>query len=160
MRKRDLFKGSLGLFILAILLLFTPATALHAAPQRGDEVVLGDDLVLNEGEHISGDLLMLGGDLTMRRGSRVEGSVTAFGGRLDIDGTVEGEVVSLGGDISLGAHAVVNGDVVALGGQVDQAEGARAGQIVTGPRVTDDGLAVDDDGQCGQRPGLAGQGEL
>jgi hypothetical protein len=136
MHDRHLFKGSLSLLILVILFLLTPAKALHAAPLRGDEVILGDDLILNEGEHISGDLLMLGGDLTMRLGSRVEGSVTAFGGRLEIDGAVEGEVVSLGGDISLGAHARVNGDVVALGGQVNQAEGAQTGQIVKGPRVT------------------------
>jgi hypothetical protein len=121
---------------LALLFLPTPARPLYAAPDQGDEVVLGDDLTLHEGEQISGDLVLLGGNLTMRAGSRVEGSVTAFGGHVEIDGTVMGEVVAFGGEVRLGIHAQIKGEVVALGGRVRRAEGAQAGRVVEGAAFT------------------------
>jgi hypothetical protein len=131
----------LGLAALFLLALATPLglglrpKPVHAAPNQGDEIVLGDDLTMHEGEHINGDLVMLGGDLTMRAGSRVEGSVTAFGGRVEIDGVIKGELVAFGGDITLGARARVKGEVIALGGQVHRAEGAQAGRIIEGAAI-------------------------
>lgn len=121
--------------VLVALLFLAPAKPLHAAPGQGDQVILGDDLTLQEGEHIDGDLVLLGGNLTMRAGSRVTGSITAFGGRVEIDGTVEGEVVAFGGEINLGAGARVKGDVVALGGRVHRAAGAQTGRVVTGGAI-------------------------
>ncbi len=137
MRKSRLF---FGLLSLATLLVLTPARPLYAAPIQDDEVILGDDLTLNEGERVNGDLVIIGGDVTMRAGSRVEGSVTALGGRVEIDGTVEGELVALAGDIDLGPHANITGDIVALGGRVRQAEGAQTGKIVRGPAIRNVGF--------------------
>jgi cytoskeletal protein CcmA (bactofilin family) len=130
-----LLRGYLSLFCLAAFLLLAPAKPLYAAPVQGDEVVLGDDLTLHEGEHIDGDLVMMGGNLTMRAGSRVEGSITAFGGRVEIDGVVKGEVVALGGDVTLGTRARVGGEVVVLGGHIRQAEGAQTGRVIKGAAI-------------------------
>jgi hypothetical protein len=134
--RRRFLRGCFGLLSLALLLLLTPARPLYAAPIQGDEIVLGDDLTLHEGEQINGDLVLLGGNLTMRAGSRVEGSVTAFGGRVEIDGTVTGEVVAFGGDIRLGTHAQVSDEVITLGGHVRRAEGAQADRVVDGAAFT------------------------
>lgn len=138
MRYRRLF---ISLFTFITLLLLVPPRELQAAPNYGDEVVLGDDLTLREGEHIAGDLVLIGGDLTTLAGSRVEGSITALGGRVEIDGTVEGDVIVLGGDANLGMHARITGDVVTLGGQLHQAEGAQMSNVVTGPTLGNLNLA-------------------
>ena len=135
MVRKRLFRACVILLSLAALLLLAPATTLYAAPLRGDEVVVGDDLTLRKGEHIDGDLVMMGGNLTMQAGSRVEGSVTVLGGRVEIDGAIEGELIALGGDVALDTHARVKGEVVAIGGRVSQAEGARAGKIVEGLEI-------------------------
>ena len=121
-----------GLLTLAALLLLTPAIPVHAAPSRGDEVILGDDLTLQEGEHVSGDVVIIGGDLTMRAGSRVEGGVTVLGGRVEANGTVEGDLVAVGGDVNLGSQVHIAGDLIALGGRLRRAAGAQTGDVVTG----------------------------
>jgi hypothetical protein len=121
-----------GLLSLVTLLLLTPVRPLYAAPNPEDEVVLGDDLTLQEGERVDGDLVIINGDLSMQPGSRVEGSITVLRGGVEIDGTVEGDVVALLGDVNLEAGARVDGDVIALGGRVWKAEGAQTGKVVEG----------------------------
>lgn len=124
-----------SLLSVVILLALAPVRLAYAAPNYGDEVVLGDDFTLHEGEHVSGDLVIIGGDLSTLTGSRVEGSITALGGRAKVDGTVEGDLVALGGDVILGTHARIAGNVVAIGGHIEQHEGARTGDIVRGPTI-------------------------
>jgi hypothetical protein len=121
------------LLSIVMLLLLAPTGSVQAAPIREDEVIVGDDLTLREGEHIDGDLLMIGGNLTMREGSRVEGNATLIGGNAEVDGTIEGDLVVLGGNVSLGNQARVEGDVVALGGRVRRSAGAQFGSVVQGP---------------------------
>ena len=125
----------LGILGIVTLLLLISVKPVQAAPNPGDEVVLGDDLTLREGEHVDGDVVIIGGNLTMESGSRVEGSVTVLGGRARVNGTVEGDLVALGGGVDLGAQARINGDTVALGGRVRQAPGAQTGDIVVGPAI-------------------------
>jgi hypothetical protein len=120
---------------IVVFLLFVPAKPAHAEPHRGDEVVLGDDLTLREGEHVDGDLVIIGGDLIMQADSRVAGSVMVLGGRVEVNGVVEGDLVAFGGRVDLGAQARINGDTVALGGRVTQAPGAQSGDIVEGPAI-------------------------
>lgn len=120
--------------IVTFLLLVT-VKPVHAAPIRGDEVVLGDDLTLREGEHVDGDLVIIGGDLTMQADSRVEGSVMVLGGRAEVNGIVEGDLVAFGGRVDLGERARISGETVALGGRVTQAPGAQSGDIVEGPAI-------------------------
>jgi len=115
------------------LLLLIPVSLVQAAPFQDDEVTIGEDVTLREGERINGDLVVIGGNLTMREGSLVAGNAAVVGGTAAIDGTVVGDLVALGGDVTLGNHARVEGDVVALGGRVHRAEGAEIGSVVQGP---------------------------
>lgn len=123
------------LFGLATLLFLTPVRPVQAAPIQDDQVILGDDATLVEGEHVDGDLVVVGGDLTMRVGSRVAGNAAVIGGEARVDGTVGGDLVAFGGNITLGNGARVEGDVVALGGRVHRAEGAQVGSVVEGPNI-------------------------
>lgn len=132
-----MYRRRLFILGLAALLFCAAAKPLHAAPPRDDEVIVGDNLTLHEGEHINGNLVLLGGNLTMRAGSRVEGSITVLGGRAEIDGTVTAQVVVFGGDVALREHARVGGEVVVLGGRVRQAEGAQVTRIVEGLALRD-----------------------
>jgi cytoskeletal protein CcmA (bactofilin family) len=121
-----------GLVSLLTLLILAPVRPLYAAPNPEDEVVLGDDLTLEEGERVDGDLVVINGDLNMQSGSRVDGSITVLRGGVEIDGAVAGDVVALLGDVNLEAGARVDGDVIALGGRVQKAEGAQTGNVVEG----------------------------
>jgi hypothetical protein len=125
-------RNRLILTILCLLALLATAQPVHAAPNQDDEVILGDDLTLREGERIDGDLVLFGGNLTMEAGSRVQGSVTLFGGSAEVNGRVDGDLVAMGGDVALNGLARVGGDTVALGGRVRRAPGAQAGDIVEG----------------------------
>ena len=129
MQYRRLF---IGLLSLLTLLLLIPVRPLYAAPNPEDEVVLGDDLTLEDGERVNGDLVVINGDLNLRPGSRVEGSITVVRGGVEIDGAVEGDVVALLGDIKLETGARVDGEVIALGGRVQKAAGAQTGKVVEG----------------------------
>jgi hypothetical protein len=126
---------SIGVLIALSLALLAGVRPVSAAPPRQDEVILGDDLILTTGEHISGDVLILDGDLTLHTGSRVDGDAVVLAGRAQIDGAVGGDMVALGGDVILEPHAHIQGDVISFGGQVEQAPGAQAANIIQGPAL-------------------------
>jgi acetyltransferase-like isoleucine patch superfamily enzyme len=119
------------------LLLLVPTGVALAAPVYDDQVVVGDDLTLREGERVNGDALVIGGDLTLRTDSLVTGNATVLGGNATIDGEIEGDLVAFGGRVTLGNEARVGGDVVALGGRVQRAEGAEVGNVVQGTGLGD-----------------------
>ncbi len=110
-------------------LLFPPTRALALGP-LGDEVVVGRQLVLREGDRIRGDLVLIGAVLRMEPGSEVLGSVTAVGSNATIAGYISGDLVVLGADVTLNESAHVAGDVVTLGGRVEAMPGARYGRLV------------------------------
>ncbi len=110
-------------------LLFPPAKA-KALGFRGDEVVVGRQLVLREGDRVRGDLILIGAVLRMEPGSEVLGNVTAVGSSVAIAGHISGDLVVLGANATLGESAHVTGDVVTLGGHVDARPGARYGRLV------------------------------
>ncbi|MEE8640611.1 MAG: polymer-forming cytoskeletal protein [bacterium] len=62
-----------------------------------DRVVIGQDLVIEEGEVVEGDAVCIGGNLTVK-------------------GTVNGDVVCVGGHLRVGPTAVICCDVVSVGG--------------------------------------------
>lgn len=94
----------------------------------------------------SGDMVRFGSDIVVREGQVVTGDVVAMGGDVTIDGHVEKDVVAMGGDVFLGPTGRVDGQVVTLGGKLHEQPGSHVG----GQRVTAEGLPR------GWFPGLLG----
>lgn len=69
-------------------------------------------------ERRSGDQVRIGRDVTVDEGETVEGDVVAVGGSVRVDGEVQGDVVGVGGSVTLGPRARVDGDVTVVGGQL------------------------------------------
>lgn len=82
------------------------------------------------------DVVQVGDDVVVERGEHVLGHVFAMGGNVLIKGVVDDDVVAMGGDVTLEDGAIVRGDVVSLGGTVHKAKTA----IVRGSNVTVGGL--------------------
>jgi hypothetical protein len=134
MMKHKFSTITLGLIlpvILALVSAFTWPTPALAQGPRGDQVVFGDNLVLEAEEKIEGDVLVFGGNVTMPASSQIDGDLVVFGGNADVDGTVTGDIGMIGGNINLGKTAVVKGDIGFLGGNADIAEGAKVEGDVT-----------------------------
>jgi len=72
---------------------------------KNDVVQMGEDIVIERGEHVLGHVLAMGGSVTVR-------------------GVVDDDVVAMGGDVILEDGAQVRGDAVAIGGNVEKAPGA------------------------------------
>src|SRR6185503_9848579 len=98
-------------FILALVSAFSWATPALAQGPKGDQVIFGDNLVLEVEEKIEGDVLVFGGNVTIPASSEINGDLVVFGGNADIDGTVTGDIGMIGGNINLGKTAVVEGDI-------------------------------------------------
>jgi hypothetical protein len=90
-----------------------------AAAGRGDRVVMGNDVVIAEGEEVRGDIVVLWADAR-------------------VDGTVHGDVVVVGGDLVLGPTARVDGDLAVAGGDLTRAGGAQVDGSLVG--ISDTGL--------------------
>jgi hypothetical protein len=78
----------------------------------------------------------VGEDVVVERGEHVLGHVFAMGGNVTIRGVVDDDVVAMGGDVTLEDGAQVRGDVVSLGGTVHKAATA----TILGSNVTVGGL--------------------
>ena len=89
----------------------------------------------------SGDRVRVFGDVVVNEGEEISGEVVAVLGSVRINGEVSQQVVAVLGSVDLGPHAVVHGDVVTVGGQLRKAAGAQVGGSETevslggGPRV-------------------------
>jgi hypothetical protein len=117
--------------LLFVLLLAVLALGLTASRQAdlslqmpGDQLVLGDNYTLDEGETLDGNLIVLGGNATLKSESRVEKDVVILGGNLLAQGAIGGDVNVIGGLVTLDNGAVVEGDVNTVAGQLIQDEGA------------------------------------
>jgi hypothetical protein len=84
----------------------------------------------------SGDVVRFGSDIVVREGQVVSGDVVAMGGDVTVNGHVEKDVVAMGGDVFLGPGGIVDGQVVTLGGKLHEQPGSHVG----GQRVTAEGL--------------------
>jgi hypothetical protein len=82
------------------------------------------------------DVVQVGQDVVVERGEHVLGHVFAMGGNITIKGVVDDDVVAMGGDVTLEDGAMVRGDIVSLGGTVHKAKTA----TVLGSNVTVGGL--------------------
>jgi hypothetical protein len=83
----------------------------------------------------SGDVVRFGSDIVIREGQVVTGDVVAMGGDVTVNGHVEKDVVAMGGDVYLGPDGKVDGQVVTIGGKLHE----QAGSHVGGQRVTAEG---------------------
>ena len=92
--------------ILAIVLIFTliSPTAMAASSNRGNIVRVGQDIVIQDGEVVSGNVVSVGGDIT-------------------VHGQVQGSVVSVLGTTTVGSNGRVLGQLVS----VDSSSGIRVG---------------------------------
>lgn len=72
---------------------------------KNDVVQMGEDIVIDRGEHVLGHVFAMGGSVTVR-------------------GIVDEDVLAMGGDVILEEGAQVRGDAVSIGGQVRKAPGA------------------------------------
>lgn len=70
------------------------------------------------------DVVQIGEDIVIERGEHVLGHVFAMGGSITVRGVVDDDVVAAGGDVILEDGAQVRGDAVSIGGNVDKAPGA------------------------------------
>jgi hypothetical protein len=89
-----------------------------------------------------GDMVRVFGDVVVNEGEEVTGQVVAVMGSVRIDGEVGNQVVSVLGSVDLGPHAVVHGDVVTVGGQLRRAAGARINGAVTEVSLKDIGARI------------------
>jgi hypothetical protein len=75
----------------------------------------------------SGDRVRVFGNVVVNEGEEVSGQVVAVMGSVRIDGEVSQQVVAVLGSVDLGPRAVVHGDVVTVGGRLRKAPGAQVG---------------------------------
>ena len=90
----------------------------------------------------SGDRVRVFGDVVVNEGEEVSGQVVAVLGSVRIDGEVGHQVVAVLGTVELGPHAVVHGDVVTVGGRLRRAPGAQVGGSVTEVSLGDVGASI------------------
>ncbi len=64
------------------------------------------------------DVVQMGEDIVVERGEHVLGHVFAMGGSVTVRGIVDDDVVAMGGDVILEDGAQIRGDAVSIGGQV------------------------------------------
>jgi hypothetical protein len=113
--------------IVALLLMMVFAPAALAQGPGGDQVLVGQNFVLERGETLDGDLTLLGGNAELQPDSVVTGNVAVAGGSLQVDGRVLGDAVIFGGSMVLGESAVVEGNVATVGGTVTRIPGSVVG---------------------------------
>ncbi len=70
------------------------------------------------------DVVQVGEDIVIEPGQHVLGHVFAMGGNISVAGIVDDDVVALGGDVTVEPGATIRGDAVSVGGTVRKDPGA------------------------------------
>ena len=94
------------------------------------------------GRRSGGDRVRVFGDVVVDEGEQVSGQVVAVLGSVRIDGEVSNQVVAVLGSVDLGPHAIVRGDVVTVGGRLRRAPGSQVEGAVTEVPLSDVGARV------------------
>lgn len=121
----------LPILLVLIVLLAAPASV-QAGPLyqtggqtiTGDQLILGNDYILQAGQTLNGDLVILGGNASIEDNAAVNGDVALLGGNLNLTGDVNGMVAALGANVDLGKGATISGELISVGGNVFGAENA------------------------------------
>lgn len=99
----------------------------------GEIVVFDGDVKIETEGTIRGNLVVYSGDVEIERGATVSGDVTVFSGDIDVSGRVDGNLATASGDIDLEETARIAGDVSVLSGDIKRNEKAHiSGNIVSG----------------------------
>ncbi|MCB0209699.1 MAG: polymer-forming cytoskeletal protein [Anaerolineae bacterium] len=133
----------ISILTLVLLLAFAVPAFAQEPDKGGDQVLFGDNFVLEAEQVHKGDLAVLGGSATLEANSKlagnlavfggdfeaeentvIDGDVVVFGGNVDIKGTINGDLAAIGGNVDLSDTATVNGDIGMVGGDIDRDEGA------------------------------------
>lgn len=87
----------------------------HIKAGANDVVQVGEDIVIEPGQHVLGHVFAMGGNVTVR--GMVDDDVVAMGGDVDIEAgaTVRGDAVSIGGSVRKDPGATVLGSTVSVG---------------------------------------------
>lgn len=101
--------------ISAFIFVFSTAAWAQIDGEARNIVRFGEDIMIEEGEVVSGDLVVFGGDAV-------------------IAGTVEGNATVLGGDVELKSTAEIDGELTVLGGRIEREPGAEVKEGVTSGR--------------------------
>jgi hypothetical protein len=120
--------------LLLLMLLLAPVAPAYAqGGNQGDgKVIIGQDFTLRSGETLKGDLVVIGGAVIIEENAIVNGNVGVIGGSLKMDGKATGDAVVIGGVVAMGEQAAVAGDLVTVGGTLQRAEGSKVGgNVVT-----------------------------
>ncbi len=112
------------LALLALALSLVVARPAYADHCGDDTQLLGDSIVVRDGETLDSNLIIFGGNATIEDGGRVTCTVVVFGGDVTIAGVVDEDVVVFGGNTDLESTAELGGGLVTFGGNVTRAEGA------------------------------------
>ena len=90
----------------------------------------------------SGDRVRIFGDVVVNEGEELSGQVVAVLGSVQINGEVGDQVVAVLGSVDLGPRAVVHGDVVTVGGRLRRAPGSQINGAVTEVSLGDVGTRI------------------
>lgn len=103
----------------------------------GDQLIFGDNFVLQSEHTLNGDLVVIGGNADVQNNAVVNGDIVMLGGNLDLAGMVNGDVVALGANVSLSKGALISDEIINLGGTVSGTENAtvRGGIQTITPRA-------------------------
>ena len=100
--------------LLVLMILAVPAVALAQPRLLGGKFRSGREVVVAQGETVSGDLYASGG--SVRIDGSVEGDLVATGGEVEVTGDVGGDLIAGAGSVDISGR--VDGDVRAGAGQV------------------------------------------
>ena len=90
-----------------------------------DRVVIGQDLVVEEGEVVEGDAVCIGGNLTVK--GTVNGDVVCIGGHLRVEPTavICCDAVNVGGTSDISPQAEIGGERVSVEGDIPGLKGLK-----------------------------------
>lgn len=107
-------KKTLVILSVTAVILLTLTGFVMAASFDNDEIFnLGGDVVVPEGNHLSGDAVAILGSVTVK--GRVSGDAVAIIGDVRVDGEVSGDAVAIGGRVIIKEGAKVRGRIVQIG---------------------------------------------
>jgi hypothetical protein len=119
MNKRKINTIFLGIFLVILIALPSPATAADSYRAVSDEIKIGDNFILFEDQTYEGNLFILGGTVTLERNSTLNGDIVMLGANLVVNGTINGDVVTLGGVAEVNEEGRVIGDINSAGAYLD-----------------------------------------
>jgi hypothetical protein len=109
----------LGIILVILTALPSPASAAGSSKDVSDEIKIGDNFILYEDQTYEGNLFILGGTVSLERNSTLNGDIIMLGANLVVNGTINGDIVTLGGVAEVNEEGRVIGDINSAGAYLD-----------------------------------------